>query len=112
VLAALDAEDLDGLVEELGDLLLQVVLHAQIAVEMGEFHMADVIGMVDAKLRRRHPHVFGDVVVNGVDDVLTNWAAIKRAEHEAKGTSSAAEESALGNVPLDMPALARAQLIS
>ncbi len=112
VLAALDAEDLDGLLEELGDLLLQIVLHAQIAVEMGEFHMADVIGMVDAKLRRRHPHVFGNVVVNGVEDVLTNWAAIKRAEHEAKGTSSAAEESALGSVPLAMPALARAQIIS
>jgi tetrapyrrole methylase family protein/MazG family protein len=112
VLAALDAEDLDGLVEELGDLLLQVVLHVQIAVEMGEFQMADVIGTVDAKLRRRHPHVFGDVVVNGVEDVLTNWAAIKRAEHEAKGTSSAAEESALGGVPLAMPALARAQIIS
>jgi tetrapyrrole methylase family protein/MazG family protein len=123
VLAALDSDDPDALREELGDLLLQIVLHAQIAAEAGEFHMADVIGNVDAKIRRRHPHVFGDVIVNGVEDVLTNWEAIKRAERAenshsidgAKGDANIEElahVSALDGVPLAMPALARAQAIS
>jgi len=118
VLAALDAEDLNDLAEELGDLLLQIVLHAQIASETGEFQMADIIGTVDAKIRRRHPHVFGDVIVNGVEDVLTNWEAIKRAERaapDAESTPNEAQsphESVLDGVPLAMPALARAQTIS
>lgn len=110
-LAALDAEDPDALVEELGDLLLQIVLHAQIATESGEFQMADIIGKVDAKIRRRHPHVFSNVVVNGVEDVLTNWEAIKRAERNDKGEVPS-EESALDGVSPAMPALARAQAIS
>jgi tetrapyrrole methylase family protein/MazG family protein len=123
VLAALDADDLNALREELGDLLLQIILHAQIATEMGEFQMADVIGKVDAKIRRRHPHVFGDVAVNGIEDVLSNWDAIKRAERAAHTHSrpevednaqgrKPAHESILDGVPLAMPALARAQLIS
>lgn len=118
VLAALDAEDLDELAEELGDLLLQIVLHTQIASETGEFQMADIIGMVDAKIRRRHPHVFGDVIVNGVEDVLTNWEAIKRAERATPGAESTPDEaqstneSVLNGIPLAMPALARAQTIS
>jgi tetrapyrrole methylase family protein/MazG family protein len=110
VLAALDAHDLDALSEELGDLLLQIVLHAQIASEAGEFQMADVIGQVDEKIRRRHPHVFAGVQVNGVDEVLTNWEAIKRAERA--GGEEGTRESALDGVPLAMPALARAQAIS
>lgn len=123
VLAALDEDDADELCEELGDLLLQIVLHAQIAAETGEFHMADVIGTVDAKIRRRHPHVFGNVVVSGVEDVLTNWETIKRAErkvnshspHGLENVAQAAEpahESILDGVPLTLPALARAQAIS
>jgi tetrapyrrole methylase family protein/MazG family protein len=118
VLAALDAEDLGELAEELGDLLLQIVLHAQIASETGEFQMGDIIGKVDAKIRRRHPHVFGDVIVNGVEDVLTNWEAIKRAERAAPGAEGtcneqqAPRESVLDGIPLAMPALARAQTIS
>ncbi len=118
VLAALDAEDLNELAEELGDLLLQIVLHAQIASETGEFQMADIIGMVDAKIRRRHPHVFGDVIVNGVEDVLTNWEAIKRAERAGPGAEGlpheeqSPRESVLDGIPLAMPALARAQTIS
>jgi tetrapyrrole methylase family protein/MazG family protein len=118
VLAALDAEDFDALADEFGDLLLQIVLHAQIASETGEFQMADIIGKVDAKIRRRHPHVFGDVIVNGVEDVLTNWEAIKRAErgspggeHEPKKGQSP-HESVLDGIPLAMPALARAHTIS
>jgi tetrapyrrole methylase family protein/MazG family protein len=117
-LAALDAENPEAVLEELGDVLLQIVLHAQIAAEMGEFHMADIIGMIDAKIRRRHPHVFGDVIVNGVDDVLANWEAIKRAERAVPGTEMALDddgpyhESVLDGIPLAMPALARAQAIS
>jgi tetrapyrrole methylase family protein/MazG family protein len=98
-------------------------LHAQIATETGEFHMAQVIAKVDAKIRRRHPHVFGDVIVNGVEDVLTNWEAIKKAERAenshsipaAKRDAQAEEpahDSVLDGVPLAMPALARAQAIS
>jgi tetrapyrrole methylase family protein/MazG family protein len=118
VLAALDAEDSSALLEELGDLLLQIVLHAQIAAETGEFQMADIIGNVDAKIRRRHPHVFGDVVVSGVEDVLTNWEAIKRGERATPGGKDDVKEekpadgSALDGVPSAMPALARAQIIS
>ncbi len=112
VLAALDADDPNWLAEELGDLLLQIVLHAQIAAETGEFQMSDVIGNVDAKIRRRHPHVFGDVVVNGVEDVMVNWDAIKRAERNARDEESPVEESALDGVPPTLPALARAQAIS
>ena len=118
VLAALDAEDIEALCEELGDLLLQIVLHAQIAAESGDFQMADIIGKVDAKIRRRHPHVFGDVIVNGVEEVLTNWEAIKRAERATPGAEDTINhegtnhESALDGVPPAMPALARAQAIS
>ena len=65
VLEALDENDPDALCEELGDLLLQVVLQTQIAVDEEEFRMPDVIAGIDAKIKRRHPHVFGDVKVNG-----------------------------------------------
>jgi tetrapyrrole methylase family protein/MazG family protein len=102
-LAALDADDTDALREELGDLLLQIVLHAQIAVEAGEFSLAQIIEEVDAKIKRRHPHVFGDVVVAGVAEVLHNWEEIKRGE---KG-----KPSLLDGVPRALPALARAQAI-
>jgi len=123
VLAALDEDDPISLVEELGDLLLQIALHAQIAAEAGEFQMADIIAKIDAKLRRRHPHIFGDVVVNGVRDVITNWEAIKRAERtpnsvhnlELEGGSQLDDlpsASVLDGVSLTMPALARAQAIS
>ncbi|MGA9348610.1 MAG: nucleoside triphosphate pyrophosphohydrolase, partial [Anaerolineae bacterium] len=102
-LAALDADDTEVLREELGDLLLQIVLHAQIAVEAGEFSLAQVIEEVDAKIKRRHPHVFGDVVVADVAEVLHNWEEIKREE---KG-----KRSLLDGVSKALPALARAQAI-
>lgn len=102
-LAALDADDTDALREELGDLLLQIVLQAQIAVEAGEFSLAQVIEGVDAKIRRRHPHVFGDVEVADVGEVLHIWEEIKREE---KG-----KHSLLGGVSRSLPALARAQAI-
>jgi len=102
-LAALDANDVDALREELGDLLLQIVLQAQIAVEAGEFSLAQVIEEIDAKIKRRHPHVFGDVAVADVEEVLHNWEEIKREE---KGV-----HSVLGGVSSALPALARAQAI-
>ncbi len=106
VLTAIDAGDLDALREELGDLLLNVVLQCQIATEAEEFRMCDVIAEVDAKLRRRHPHVFGDVVVNDAQEVIANWNAIKRQEKAAKGETSG---SALDGIAPALPALAQAQ---
>jgi tetrapyrrole methylase family protein/MazG family protein len=105
-LDALDADDAEALREELGDLLLQIVLHSQIAVESGEFSMADVIATIDAKLKRRHPHVFGDVQVSGVGDVVANWEAIKKNERDENGQES---KSALDGVPVDLPALTQAE---
>lgn len=79
VLDAIDRQDLYELEEELGDLLLQVVFHATIAEENGYFNIHDVTtGISEKKLLRRHPHVFADVKVDGSDEVLTNWEAIKK----------------------------------
>jgi len=105
VLDALDRDDVDELREELGDLLMQIVFHAQIAAEEGEFRMADVTRGIVTKLRRRHPHVFGDVVVNGVEDVLRNWEAIKAAERQGRSE----DDGPLSGVPRGLPALAQAQ---
>jgi tetrapyrrole methylase family protein / MazG family protein len=110
VLAALDAEDDEKLAEELGDLLMQVVMHVQIATEEGAFRFADVIARIDAKLKRRHPHVFGDLQVRDADEVLRNWEAIKAEERRA-GAKAGHETSPLGSVPAILPALARAQAL-
>jgi len=109
VLAALDADDPQALREELGDLLLQIALHTQIAVEGGEFSIADVISSIDAKIKRRHPHVFAGLKVNGVDEVLHNWEAIKQREKEARGEGKRESHNILAGVPRALPALARAQ---
>lgn len=106
VLEALDAEDPDALVEELGDLLLQIVLHAQIATDDGEFRMADVIRAVNAKMIHRHPHVWGDVTVADADNVVTNWEALKQQEQAAGGKPK--RESKLDGVPKGLPALLQA----
>ncbi len=106
-LAALDADDPDKLCEELGDLLLQILLHAQLANESDEFTWEDVVAGIAAKLVRRHPHVFGQVTVADADEVLTNWEAIKRDERAA---TEAAEGSLLDGIPMAMPALACAQI--
>lgn len=106
VIDAIDAEDVEHLREELGDLLLQVVLHAQIAVEDGEFAMTDVISRIDAKLKRRHPHVWGEVDVHdSPDEVSVNWEQIKAEERADRGQE---ERSALDGIPLALPALAQA----
>jgi len=106
---AIDKEDPDALQEELGDLLLQIVLHAQIASEEGDFNLADVLRGIHEKITRRHPHVFGTTKVSGVDNVLQNWEKIKadeRSNNQAK-----AEKGLLDGIPLALPALSQAQVI-
>ena len=104
VAEAIDHGDPVELCNELGDLLLQVVFHARMAQEAGQFDLADVCRAISAKLERRHPHVFGDVTVTGVADVLSNWEAIKARE---RGPDS----STLDGVPRALPALQRAARI-
>lgn len=106
VLEALDAGDMPGLSEELGDLLLSVLAHSEMARQAGHFSLEDVLGQIAAKLIGRHPHVFGDLVVDGEGAVLHNWEQIKAAELAAKGRARA---SALDGVPPSLPALAAAQ---
>jgi tetrapyrrole methylase family protein/MazG family protein len=95
--------------EELGDLLLQVFLHAAIAAQAGDFTLADVARTVTEKMVRRHPHVFGDVVVGGAADVHRNWEAIKAAE---KADSPSKAGSALDGVPGSLPSLSYAAKLS
>ncbi len=108
VLDALDAEDTDALKEELGDLLIQVALHVQIATEEGEFKLADVIRHVVDKLIRRHPHVFGDVSVQNAEDVARNWEAIKQEERRQNGESEK-KKTLLDGISAALPALSKAQ---
>ncbi|MBM4439954.1 MAG: nucleoside triphosphate pyrophosphohydrolase [Candidatus Rokubacteria bacterium] len=105
VLEAIESGDTSALTEELGDLLLQVVFHAQIAEEQGEFVIADVLRGISDKLVRRHPHVFADAVAETAGDVLTQWEAHKRREAAAKGRT----RSVIDGVPRAMPSLVRAQ---
>lgn len=112
VLEAIDDGDMGQLCEELGDLLLQVALQTQIAAEEGEFMPGDVITGIVTKLWRRHPHVFGDLAVADVDEVLQNWEAIKQRERDERDEAEAQEAaSALDGVPRSLPALARAQAL-
>jgi tetrapyrrole methylase family protein/MazG family protein len=104
VLAALDAEDPIALKEELGDLLLQIVLHSQIAVDEGEFYMSDVLEYVNSKMIRRHPHVWGTVQVDGEEQVKVNWEALKAKEKADRGMVEA-PKSMLESVPKALPAL-------
>jgi len=104
VLEALDEADSRKLREELGDLMLHIVIQAQIAAESDEFTVDEVIDGINRKLIHRHPHVFGEQKVSGVKDVLHNWEELKRAE---KGK----DVSLLASVPKDMPSLSHAQEI-
>ena len=105
VAAALDAGDAVAMREEFGDLLLQIVLHAQIASESGDFSMTDILQGIHTKIVNRHPHVFGDLLLKDVDGVLHNWEKLKAAERVANGKSDA---GLLDGVPLVLPALAQA----
>ena len=104
VLEALDEDESRRLSEELGDLLMQVVFHTQIASESGEFELKEVIESINNKLIRRHPHVFGSIDVSGAEEVLFNWEKLKKKEKQ-KVTSM------LDGVPKTMPALAYSQEI-
>lgn len=100
---AIDEENWDELKKELGDLLLHVVFHSVMAEQGGRFTLKDVLELETEKLVRRHPHVFGDVQVGGVTDVLTNWEQIKMKE--------GGRRSALQGVPGTLPALLRAHRV-
>ena len=115
-LDCIEADDAAHLREELGDVLMQVVLHAQIAADAGEFSLADVARDIDAKLIRRHPHVFGDADADNSDEVLKIWDEVKLAEKAAKdqavAAGGAAPEGLLDGVPTHLPALMQAQKVS
>ena len=108
-LDALDRADMRDLAEELGDLLLQIVLHAQIAAEEGDFNIHQVIDGVSQKLIRRHPHVFADVEVSGVSGVIRNWEAIKAEERAENNVPQ--KTGLLDGVPGALPALSQAQAV-
>ncbi len=102
----MDSEEPVKMAEEFGDLLLQIVLNAQIASEENEFSMTDVIKGIYDKIVRRHPHVFGDIQVDGVKGVLSNWEKLKADERSANGEG---EKGPLDGIPLALPALIQAQ---
>lgn len=108
---AIDADDRPHLAEELGDLLLIVAMHAQIAEEAGDFALEDVYDAVTRKLVRRHPHVFGDVVAETPDAVVATWDAVKAAERAADGDEPAVAPSPLTKLPRSMPALQKARVL-
>ncbi|MBN2717845.1 MAG: nucleoside triphosphate pyrophosphohydrolase [Deltaproteobacteria bacterium] len=99
-LDAIDSKDASHVREELGDVLLQIMLHAQIAFESGEFHIGDVVRGLSRKMIQRHPHVFSDVQVDDENDVLRNWEKIKATEKKDKGM--------LDGIPRALPGLLRA----
>jgi len=102
-LEAIDSGDLDRLVEELGDVLLQVTMHAAVAERLGEFTFGDVSEHISRKLIRRHPHVFGEAVARTAEDVRESWEELKKAEKPAG--------SILAGIPSTLPALAASQTI-
>ena len=103
VLDAIDSKNVNKLCEELGDLLLQIVFHAQIAKEQKNFDMSDIVSGITEKLIRRHPHVFGGLQVDSADEVIINWEDIKEKEKK--------KDSLLEDIPRDLPALMRAEKI-
>ncbi|MBC7265690.1 MAG: nucleoside triphosphate pyrophosphohydrolase [Coriobacteriia bacterium] len=105
---AIERGELDALRDELGDVLLQVVLHARIGSEEGAFGIDEVISGIIAKIRRRHPHIFGSVEARTPDEVMRNWDAIKRGEREERGD----EGGVLSGVTPSLPALMYAQKLS
>lgn len=107
VLDAIESGESGALVEELGDLLLQVIFHAQIARELGEFTIVDLLQRLTDKMISRHPHVFGETSVGSAAEALRQWEAIKQQEAKRKGVSG----SRLDGVPRALPGLLRAQRV-
>ena len=117
VLDAMERGDAEKFAEELGDLLLQIVFHAELAREAGRFDIGDVILAVHTKMVRRHPHVFGKVKARTSADVLKNWEQIKAEERAgeskaARRVKPAAQDSVLGGVPRGLPALLEAYQVT
>lgn len=108
VLAALDADDVEGMREEFGDLLLLIVMHVQIASEAGEFTMAEVLRGIHTKIVRRHPHVFGEVKAADAQQVLQAWETTKALERQENGNPNA---GLLEGISIVLPALAQAEQI-
>ncbi len=108
VLDAVEKSSPDDVCQELGDLLFQIVFHARLAEERGEFDLVDVMDRIAEKMIRRHPHVFGDAHVEGAEEVASNWAKIKRMEN---GENSDAAGQ-LRSIPKNLPSLLRAHRIS
>ena len=111
---AIEQRDQAHLREELGDVLMQVLLHAQIDADEGGFTIDDVCAELNEKLIRRHPHVFGDVDASDPEEALASWDEVKRQEREAAGktSSEAVEPGLLDSIPRAMPALMQCQKIS
>ena len=107
VIKALDENDISGLKEEMGDLLLQIVLHSQISNDANEFNLSQVIHGIHSKLVHRHPHVFGDTSVGNAEGVIRNWEVLKSAERDENGKGEG--QSILSGVPIAMPALSLAE---
>ena len=107
VLEAIDRDDGRALSDELGDLLVQVAFHAQIASEAGEFELTDIMSHINRKLVRRHPHVFGDVTVTDAKEVERNWERLKKEENR----DNQSRKSVVDGIPKDLPALTFAQLM-
>ncbi|PSK02814.1 nucleoside triphosphate pyrophosphohydrolase [Brevibacillus porteri] len=104
VLETIDDDDPDAMCEELGDLLMQIMLHSQMAAEDGYFSVDDVVATLNEKLVRRHPHVFGEKSANDSEEALANWQEIKAQEKAAKGIDVTVQ-SQLAGIPRDLPAL-------
>lgn len=109
---AIEQHDPAHLREELGDVLLQVVLQSQIAADAGEFTVADVCNDVNQKMIRRHPHIFGDAQAASADEVLTLWDSVKMAEKNAADERASQPTGLLDGVPVSFPALMQAHKIS
>lgn len=109
---AIEQHDAAHLREELGDVLLQVVLQSQIAADAGEFTVADVCRDVNAKMIRRHPHVFGEAAAGSAEDVLSIWDNVKLVEKSAADAQTEEPEGLLDSVPVSFPALLQAYKIS
>lgn len=109
---AIERQDFDDLREELGDLLLQPIYHAQMASEKGLFELGDVVQAITEKLIRRHPHVFGEEAARNAGGAKAKWDAIKADERAKKAEKRGTEASVLDDVPLTLPSLARAEKLS
>lgn len=108
VIESLEAKDQQAIAEELGDLLFQILFLAEMGEESGSFSLNNIMEGVKEKMIRRHPHIFGDVKVNSVEEVKDNWQQIKKKERSAKSK----ENSLFNHIPRSLPALKRAQKIT